>query len=61
MNAAKAAELAARLDRLPASRALWTIVVLISFAMLVGIGTISLFGPATKGLALEQLSASAAE
>jgi hypothetical protein len=37
MNAAKAAELAARL------------------------GTISLFGPATKGLALEPLSASAAE
>ncbi len=30
MNAAKAAELAARLDRLPASRALWTIVVLLS-------------------------------
>jgi putative MFS transporter len=30
MNAAKGAELAARLDRLPASRALWTIVLLIS-------------------------------
>jgi hypothetical protein len=55
MNAAKAAELAARLDRLPASRALWTIV------LLVGLGTISLLGPATQGLALEQLNESVAE
>jgi putative MFS transporter len=37
------------------------VAVFIAGAMLVGIGTISLFGPATKGLALEQLSTSAAE
>jgi putative MFS transporter len=100
MNAATAAELAARLDRLPASRALWTIVLLISLGgvfefydlfftayvsrgmvdsvllatggvtavalfiagvMLVGIGTISLLGPETKGVALERLNESVAE
>jgi MFS transporter, putative metabolite:H+ symporter len=37
------------------------VAVFIAGAMLVGIGTISLFGPATKGLALEQLNTSAAE
>jgi putative MFS transporter len=37
------------------------VAVFIAGAMLVGIGTISLFGPATKGLALEQLNPSAAE
>jgi len=54
MNAATAAELAARLDRLPSSRAVWTVVVLI-------IGAISWLGPATNGLALEQLNESVAE
>ena len=129
MSGEKAAELAARLDRLPASRALWTIVLLISLggvfefydlfftayvsrgirrnsiphgsaravgfvyswsrlaaafarlivgfllatagvtavalfiagAMLVGIGTISLLGPETNGVALERLNESVAE
>jgi putative MFS transporter len=37
------------------------VAVFIAGAMLVGIGTISLLGPATKGLALEQLNESAAE
>ena len=37
------------------------VAVFIAGAMLVGIGTISLLGPATKGLALEQLSESVAE
>ncbi len=37
------------------------VAVFIAGAMLVGIGTISLLGPATKGLALERLNESAAE
>jgi MFS transporter, putative metabolite:H+ symporter len=44
-----------------ASGGVTAVAVFIAGAMLVGIGTIALFGPATKGLALEQLNTSAAE
>jgi hypothetical protein len=51
-------QIAARLDRIPASRTLWRIVVaaFICGAMLLAIGAIAFFGPSTRGIALEQLN-----